>query len=162
MKKHIANILTGSRIIVSFPLLFVPLSSIWFFIFYLFCGLSDMIDGTIARRTGAVSKFGARLDTVSDFVFMLVCSVRILPFLQMPVWIWVWITLIAFAKTFNIALVLIGKKKTISIHSVLNKITGFLLFLLPLSLTFVKTTYFAMTICALATLATIQEIYYKT
>ncbi len=30
-----------------------------------------MIDGTIARKTIAVSKFGSKLDTVSDFVFML-------------------------------------------------------------------------------------------
>ena len=64
MKKHIANILTASRIIFSFPLLIVPLSSVWFYSLYLFCGLTDMIDGAIARKTGAVSKFGAKLDTV--------------------------------------------------------------------------------------------------
>ena len=29
MKKHIANIITGSRIVLSLPLLFVPLSSAW-------------------------------------------------------------------------------------------------------------------------------------
>ena len=38
-----------------------------------------MIDGTIARKTGAVSNFGSRLDTIADFVFMLVCSIKILP-----------------------------------------------------------------------------------
>ena len=69
MKKHIANIITGSRIVFSFPLLFIPLSSAWFYMFYLLCGFSDMIDGTVARKTKSVSEFGARLDTVSDFVF---------------------------------------------------------------------------------------------
>ena len=54
-----------------------------------------MIDGTIARKTGAVSQFGARLDTVSDFVFMLVCSIKILPVLHIPVWLWVWIIIVA-------------------------------------------------------------------
>ena len=159
MKKHIANIITGSRIIFSLPLIWIPLSSAWFYIAYLFCGITDMIDGTIARKTGAVSKFGARLDTVADFVFMLVCGIKILPVLQIPVWLWVWITLIALIKIFNITLVFIRKKKLISIHSVLNKVTGFALFLLPLMLTFSKIAYSVATVCVFATIAVIQEVY---
>lgn len=151
--------MTASRIIFSLPLLFLPLSSVWFYILYLICGLTDMIDGTIARKTGAVSQFGARLDTASDLVFMFVCTVKILPFLSLPLWLWVWITLIASVKILNITLILIYKKKLISIHSVLNKITGFALFLLPLSLTFIKPAYSTLIICALATLALIQEVY---
>ena len=119
-----------------------------------------MIDGTIARKTGAVGKFGARLDTVADFVFMFVCWVKILPLMHIPVWLWVWIIIDALIKIFNIALVFIHKKKLISIHSVLNKITGFALFLFPLSLAFVETTYSVATICVLATLAAIQEVYF--
>ncbi len=160
MKLYIANIITGSRVAFSLPLLFIPLSSVWFYILYLFCGLTDMIDGTIARKTGAVSKFGARLDTVADFVFMFVCVVKILPLMHLPVWLWVWIIIIALIKIFNIAIVLIHKKKLISIHSVLNKTTGFALFLLPLSLTFVETTYSVATICVLATIAVMQEVYF--
>ena len=80
--------------------------------------------------------------------------------MQIPVWLWGWITLIAFAKIFNIAVVFISKKKLISIHSVLNKVTGFALFLLPLSLTYVKTIYSDATICVLATIAVMQEIYF--
>ena len=89
-----------------------------------------MIDGTIARKTKAVSEFGARLDTVADFVFVFVCGVKILPLIHIPVWLWGWIMLIALIKMFNIAFVFILKRKIISIHSVLNKITGLLLFLL--------------------------------
>jgi CDP-diacylglycerol--glycerol-3-phosphate 3-phosphatidyltransferase len=159
MKKYIANIITGSRIIFSLPLVFIPLSSVWFYVFYLFCGLTDMIDGTIARKTGAVSKLGAKLDTIADFVFMLVCSIKIVPLIRITLWLWVWIIIIASIKIFNIALIFIRKKKLISIHSVFNKITGFALFLLPLSLTFVETTYSVATICLLATIAVVQEVY---
>ncbi|MBR4889313.1 MAG: CDP-alcohol phosphatidyltransferase family protein [Clostridia bacterium] len=155
-----ANIITGSRVAFSLPLLFIPLSSVWFYILYLFCGLTDMIDGAIARKTGTVSKFGARLDTVADFVFMLVCSIEILPLMHIPVWLWVWIIILALIKIFNIVLVFIHKKKLISIHSVLNKTTGFALFLLPLSLTFVETTFSVATICVLATFAVMQEVYF--
>jgi CDP-diacylglycerol--glycerol-3-phosphate 3-phosphatidyltransferase len=72
----------------------------------------------------------------------------------------VWITLIALIKIPNITLVFIRKKKLISIHSVFNKITGFALFLLPLTLTFAPTTYSVATICVLATLAAMQEVYF--
>ena len=160
MKKYIANIITGSRIVFSLSLLFISLSSVWFYILYLFCGLTDMIDGTVARKTGAVSKFGARLDTVSDFVFMSICSIKILPLLNLPVWLWFWITLIALIKILNIVLVFICKKKLIAIHGVLNRITGFALFFLPFTLTFVEAIYSVVAICTLATIAVMQEIYF--
>ena len=146
--------------IFSLPLVFISLSSAWFYVFYLFCGLTDMIDGTIARKTETDSEFGARLDTVADFVFMFVCSLKILPLMHIPIWLWVCIIIVALIKIFNITLVFIRKKKLISIHSVLNKITGFALFLLPLSLAFVETTYSVVTICVLATIAAIQEVYF--
>ena len=119
-----------------------------------------MIDGTIARKTETDSEFGARLDTVADFVFMFVCSLKILPLIHIPIWLWVWIIIVALIKIFNITRVFIRKKKLISIHSVLNKITGFALFLLPQSLTFVEITYSASTICVLATGAVIEEVYF--
>ena len=159
MKKYIANIITGSRIVLSLLLLFIPLSSVCFYVLYLFCGLTDMIDGAIARKMGAVSKFGAKLDTASDIVFMFVCWIKILPLIHIPVWLWVWIIVVALIKIFNIALVFIHKKKLISIHSVLNKTTGFALFLLPFSLTFVETTYSVAIICVLATIAAMQEVH---
>ena len=98
MKKHIANIITGSRIVFSLPLLFMPLTSAWFYALYLLCGLSDMIDGTVARKMGSASDFGAKLDTVSDFVFMVVALIRFAPYLNIPTWLWVWIGMIATIK----------------------------------------------------------------
>ena len=160
MKKYIANILTAGRAVLSLPLLLVPLSSAGFYILYFLCGLTDMIDGAVARKTGTVSEFGAVLDTVADFVFMLACVVRILPVMNLPVWLWVWIIIVALIKIFYITLVFIRKKKLISIHSVLNKVTGFALFLLPLTLTFIKTAYSAAAISVLATVAVMQEIYF--
>ncbi|MBE6687511.1 MAG: CDP-alcohol phosphatidyltransferase family protein [Ruminococcaceae bacterium] len=155
-----ANIITVSRIILSLPLLFIALSSPWFYILYIFCGLTDMFDGMIARKTGTVSNFGAKLDTASDFVFMLVCFIRILPLLHIPVWLWVWIILIAVTKICNMAFVSICKKRFISNHSVLNKITGFALFLLPLTLTFAESAYSVSIISVLATVAAMQEAYF--
>ena len=118
-----------------------------------------MLDGAIARKTGAVSGYGAKLDTAADFVLMLVCSIKILPLMHIPVWLWGWMSLIALVKIWNIVLVLIRRKKLISIHSLLNKATGLALFLFPLSLSFVETTCSVAAICVLATIAVMQEVY---
>ena len=160
MKKHIANIITGSRIVFSLLLLFIPLSSALFYIFYLFCGLTDMIDGTVARKTGAVSNFGAKLDTASDFVFMAVCVVKLLPKINISVWLWIWIAIIAIVKVINIVMGFIRRKKLVALHTFLNKITGLLLFLLPLTLQFIVPTYSFAVVCTIATIAAIQEGYY--
>ena len=64
----IANTVTGFRVLVSIALLFCPVFSPAFYMLYLTAGLSDMIDGTIARRTNTVSEFGERFDTAADFV----------------------------------------------------------------------------------------------
>ena len=61
MKKQIANIITSCRILGSIGLLFCPVFSAYFYGLYIFCGLTDMVDGTIARKTNAVSEFGSRL-----------------------------------------------------------------------------------------------------
>ena len=137
MKKHIANIITGSRIVLSLPLLLIPLISVCFYALYLFCGFSDMIDGTVARRASSASEFGARLDTVSDFVFMTVALIKFLPHLQIPIWLWIWIGIIAMIKFENAAWGFVRTKKLISPHTLLNKITGLLLFLLPATISFI-------------------------
>ena len=120
-----------------------------------------MIDGTVARKMGSTSDFGAKLDTVADFTFVFVCAVKILPLMRLPLWLWACIALIALAKILNITVVLIRKKKLISIHSVLNKITGLSLFLLPLTPAFIEPTYSVAIICVLATGAVMQEVYFS-
>ena len=157
MKKQIANIITGSRILVSIGLICCPVFSASFYGFYLFCGVTDMIDGTIARKLHTVSESGARLDTAADMVFSAVCFAKILPFIQFPVWVWIWTACIAVRKVGNIIGGFISEKNLISVHSVLNKVTGFLLFLFPLTLDFIKPLYSSAAICFLAMLAAIEE-----
>ena len=160
MKKYIANIITGSRIVLSLPLLFIPLTPEWFCVIYLLCGLSDMIDGTVARMTSSASEFGARLDTVSDFVFMTVALIKFVPHFHIPVWLWIWIGVIAMIKLGNMVWGFIRTKKLISPHTVLNKVTGLLLFLLPVTISFVDLTYTLPIVCTLATVAAMHEWYY--
>jgi hypothetical protein len=56
----------------------------------------------------------------------------------------------------------VSKKQFISFHTTMNKITGLLLFLFPLTLPFLKVQYSVPLICAIATVAAIQEGIYIT
>ena len=160
MKKQIANIITSCRILFSICLLLCPVLSVGFYGIYLLCGFTDMVDGTIARKTNSVSEFGARLDTTSDFLFFAVSLIKLLPIIHIPKWIWVWIVVIAIIKIFNVILGFIYTKKLISLHTVMNKITGLLLFLLPPSLQLVEIKYSLIAVCIVATFSAIQEGYY--
>ena len=160
MVKHIANILTGCRVLGSILLLFFPVFSVVFYIIYLFCGISDMVDGTIARKTNSTSMFGSQLDTIADLVFVVVSIIKLLPAIHIPGWLWIWGCVIAAIKISNIILGYVSKKQFISLHTVMNKVTGLLLFVLPLAIPFVELHYFAIVVCAVATFSAIQEGVY--
>ena len=119
-----------------------------------------MVDGVVARKTNAVSEFGARLDTTSDFIFFAVAFIKLLSVIHIPKWIWAWIVIITIIKIFNVILGFIYTKKLISLHTLMNKITGLLLFLIPPALQFIEIKYSFAVVCIVATIAAIQELCY--
>ena len=157
LKKQMANILTGFRILGGILLLFIPVFSVAFYSIYLLCGLTDMIDGTVARKTGSASPFGEKLDTAADIVFVAAALIRFLPNLPIPLWLWIWGGGIAAIKVGNILLGYVFRKEFAACHTILNKVTGLLLFLLPLTIPIVEFRYSSMAVCAVATVAAIQE-----
>ncbi len=152
-----ANIITFSRIILSLVLLLTePLSSP-FLAVYLLCGLTDMVDGTVARRTNTVSVFGSRLDTAADFVMVAVCLIKLIPVLDFEPWMLIWLAAIALIKAINVISGLVMHKRLVTPHTALNKVTGCIIFILPFTLNFIDFKYSAALSCAVATLAAIQE-----
>ena len=79
--------MTGARIFGSILLTFAPALSASFYAVYLICGLSDMLDGTVARKTNSSSPFGATLDTSADFQFAAVSLAKLAPYIPFPVWL---------------------------------------------------------------------------
>lgn len=116
-----------------------------------------MIDGTVARKTDTVSEFGSRLDTIADIIFVAVCLIKLLPTLTISVWLWIWIGAIAVIKAINVILGYIVQKKFVSEHTIINKITGAILFIFPLTLSFINLNYSVSVICIIATFAAIHE-----
>jgi len=86
---HIPNIVTFTRIILLIPFLYTLLHEQYqasFYIFF-FAGLSDGLDGWLARRFNWQSKLGGMLDPLSDKLFVS-CSYLTLGYLgQIPWWL---------------------------------------------------------------------------
>ena len=157
MVKYVANTVTGCRILGSVLLLFFPAFSAEFYIIYIICGFSDMIDGTIARKTNSMSELGAKIDTVADLAFVAASLIKVLPTMTIPKWLWIWGIVIAIIKIGTIIWGYASKKQFVSLHTGMNKITGLLLFLLPLTLSFVELKYSSIVVCFIATVAAFQE-----
>ena len=152
-----ANIITGIRIVCSIALLFTPVFSPVSYVLYIAAGVSDMIDGTVARKAGTVSEFGSKLDTVADLVLVTVCLIKILPVIHIPMWLIIWIIVIAAIKGINLISGYVMHKEFVAVHTVMNKVTGILLFILPLTFTIIDLKYSGAFVSAFATFAAIQE-----
>ncbi|MDT3427492.1 CDP-diacylglycerol--glycerol-3-phosphate 3-phosphatidyltransferase [Paenibacillus forsythiae] len=156
--KAIPNLISCSRIIFSIILIFVqPLSSA-FYIIYILCGLSDMIDGFIARKTGTTSKLGAKLDSLADLIMTAVLLVMLYPILSPGTEIGIWIILIGAIRLVAAAIALKKYKTFAMLHTYGNKITGLVVFLFPIMLPYLHTTVLMYIICAVASVSALEEL----
>ena len=155
--KQIPNLLSVSRIALCLPLLLVDAMTMSFWVLYVIGGTTDILDGFLARRWGVVSKFGARLDSLADFVFVLAVGYKLFPWLKLPAALWMMIGLIALVKILNAISSYVVKYKIEFLHTKANKLTGFLLFIGMMA---VGQSYFipvAWVIACIALFAAIQE-----
>lgn len=163
MKKFTpANCLTGFRLLGAIALIFLTPLSIPFYIVYTLCGLSDALDGPVARATGTAGDFGARLDSAADMTFYSVMVLRLIPIVWheklLPGWCWWWAVSILVFRIGVYLFAFIKFSRFPSLHTMLNKISGFLIFGAPyLIRTPAAVVYFTL-FCVVATVAGIEEL----
>lgn len=158
-----ANFITGIRIVCALSLIFCPTFSIWFYAVYIIGGISDVLDGIIARHFGKETKLGAQLDTIADAVFTLIAIIKVVRAVTFPIWLILWIICIAVIKFINIISGFFIYKRFISEHTVMNKICGIFLFAIPLFIGCLPWQYAEISLVftgVLATLSAIQEGHY--
>ena len=155
--KNLANYISVSRIIMSIIFFITETFSIAFYIIYIYCGISDMLDGFIARKSKNESKIGARLDSISDIIFVIIAMIKILPFLNLTNGIIIWTAFIVFIKIVNVTYSYIYYKQIVLPHTTANKITGFILFIAPFIIINTNSVIFEIIICSIATFAAAQE-----
>ena len=127
--KHIPNTITALRFLGAVCLLLCNPADAVFWVIYGLCGISDMIDGYLARKLNAETKAGAVLDSVADVCFVACCAIRLIPIIQIPTWLWIVAGVIVAIKIVNQVSALIVCKRFCFPHTKANKLTGLLLFL---------------------------------
>ncbi|MCL2109542.1 MAG: CDP-alcohol phosphatidyltransferase family protein [Oscillospiraceae bacterium] len=156
--KYVATIITTIRIIGAISLLSIKPLTALFCAIYFMCGISDILDGYIARKTNTVSKVGATMDSIADFILVSVMVVVFIPLISWELWLIYWIVAIAIIRLVSL---LIGFAKYHSVaflHTYANKATGLALFLFPLFYHVANITIVAVTLCSIASLSAIEEL----
>lgn len=131
--KHLPNIITLIRIPLSIILLFFCNNYPVFITLYLLCGVSDILDGYVARKMNVQSTLGAKLDSVAD-IFMYGVIIAVLIIWEqwglinfIPI-----LVLICLVRCINILIGYLRFRQLVMIHTLANKISGVLVFLIPI------------------------------
>lgn len=154
----IANAITASRVVCAVLLVVVPAFSVGFFALYLWCGVSDALDGWLARRWGCSNALGARFDSVADAVFVFCVAIALVPALSWKPWMVAWMCVVAAVRVVSYA-VGCWKYHTFSaLHTRLNKLTGIVLFCVPILYLFIGMNAIVVIACAVATVSAVEEL----
>lgn len=157
---NMADTVTAVRMAASLFLLFIPLKSIWFLAIYTVVGLTDVLDGWLARKTGRASEFGARLDSIADLLFYIVLLIRLFPVLYqiLPGEIWYVVSGIVLVRLAAYVTAAVKYHCFASLHTWLNKLTGALVFLLPYVFWGSYIVVYSWAVCILAFAASVEEL----
>ena len=121
------------------------------------CGLSDILDGFIARKMNISSKSGAILDSVADLIFIAVMLLIFVPILSFELWLLIWITAIAVIRLSSLIIGFIKYQAFAYLHTYANKITGVVLFCFPVLYHLTDLTITGMVLCSIASLSALEE-----
>lgn len=138
-------------------MLLFPAFSNPFWMLYCWCGFSDMIDGTLARKMNATSELGSRIDSMADLVFVICSAILVLPSVDLPVWVWLWIATIGSAKLAGVGIGSFRHRQFSILHSISNRLTGILLFCLPFAVVWVDAFIPSVIVCISATISLFED-----
>lgn len=159
MKKNLANIISISRVVGAIALFFFNDLTKGFLIIYVICGLTDLIDGPIARKTNSTSPLGATLDTVGDVATYLALTKVLAMKKLVPGWILTWI--LSAGVLFGVAAFISNHrfKKFYLPHTYLGKTFGGVVFILPLAMQIMPGYVWMSVICTIASIHAFELLY---
>jgi len=156
----VPNILSALRIIGTACLLFIKPVSAVFFIVYTLCGISDVLDGYIARRMNQESRLGAKLDSIADILFYAVILIKLFPVLWafVPAWLWYVAGAVVMLRLISYSVAACKYRCFASLHTYMNKLTGAAVFGIMYMLYTPWTVVYCVAVCGIALLASAEEL----
>ena len=153
------NCITAFRIVGTIGLLCTKPLTWPFYLIYTLCGISDVVDGWVARKMGKTSEFGATLDSVADLCYYAVMALMILPVLwaTLPVEIWYAVAFVVLLRIVTYVMVALKHHRFASTHTYGNKLTGAGVFAIPYFIRQPIGVEYCVVACTVSVLATIEE-----
>lgn len=156
--KSIANYISISRILLVLTLIFIEPLSTTFYIIYFISGISDILDGFIARKYNITSTLNEKLDSFADLVMVTVLIIILYPIINPSVQVLIWVIFIGIIRIASVIAAFFKYKTFCMLHTYSNKITGFMLFLFPMLLTAFQSDVLMYVICIIANISAIEEL----
>jgi len=159
--KNPANCITSFRIVGTAAMIFTAPFSKMFYILYTISGITDVLDGAVARVTGMASSIGAKLDSAADLLFYTVMMIKILPYLweHLPVEIWYFVGTILVVRVITYTVAAKKYRQFASLHTYANKLTGLAVFAIPYFIVFEPIALgCSVGVCVIAIIAAIEEL----
>ena len=158
--KYLPNFITMLRIVGTLCLFFIEPFSITFFIVYSLTGITDVLDGFIARITRTSTELGAKLDSAADLTFYATMVLRIFPALlkKVPGVLWVVAGVIVAIRIASYITAIVKYRCFASLHTYLNKLTGFTVFCTPYFYLTPYMTAFCIVLCVIAFISSAEEL----
>lgn len=162
VKKNIPNLITSIRIIGALCIPFLqPLKKV-FFTIYILTGITDILDGFVARKYGLTSAFGAKLDSIADLLFYTLTLAKLLPVLwkALPRFIWIIVGIILVLRIISYIVAAVKFHRFASHHTWFNKVTGAFVFAIPFFLLTPAAVGFCFAVCVIGMATTLTELYF--
>lgn len=153
-----ANVLTSLRITLSGVLLLLKPLSPAFYCVYALAGLTDVLDGAVARKTGTENRAGEVMDSAGDLAFAGASLVCLLPIYkeEIPFWLWAAVAFLIYLKVKNAIAGYFMHRKILTQHTILNKLAGMALFALPFACNWVPIAVYGGVCAGLALAASVE------
>lgn len=158
MKKHLANAITASRFVFTGLMLWSEPFSTLFWVWYLCGGISDIIDGPVARMLHQQSAFGAKFDSAADFVFFVSIGVIAILNVVFPVWALIFMCGVAATHFTSYGISYRKFRAIVALHTWLNKAAGVMLYAFPVLYFVLGMDAACGTICFIALVAAVEEL----
>ncbi len=155
----IPNCVTMFRVFGTIGLVFTEIFSVEFYVIYTLCGLSDVVDGWIARTKNLTSELGAKLDSIADLLYYAMMGIMIFPVLweRLPGEIWYVVAFVLAIRVVTYIMVAVKHKCFSSMHTYGNKLTGIGVFGIPYFLSLECGVVYCIVACTISVLATMEE-----
>lgn len=154
--KQLPYIISILRIPLSAAMLAVPSFSALFWIFYLDSGLTDILDGFLARKLHQESALGAKLDSIADFVGCLTIFAVIN--MNSPRWLWLCALAIALLRFVSYGIGFNKYHAFTALHTWANKLTGLLIFAAPILYCLCGLLFTGIVLCVAAVALACEEL----